>query len=315
MEILVIGTSNTIVKGGWFDSFTSSVGMSVTRIALGGAPFLQFMDVSGRVKSNDYRAIVVETSPNDESYPSSVGSAWTFDKLYHDFIVSLNSIAPVFVLRIPPQDKWRSNSPIASRQKHICELAGAHYFDATDVMLQSSREMGAEVYRDKYHPTTPVAARVGAHLSDFIRGSNFRPRRTARPCIVGSYALRKIDEFGLEAVSFSNSLVSEDFSIIPLGGKVVFDKPIFCLGFWMLSGRTNAMVRFEGPRESRDILCRYRGVPSVGAVQFVPITDGFMAKSISVIKPWESLRFGLHSEPIPPPFEFGLSGLLHYIPA
>lgn len=315
MEILVIGTSNTIVKGGWFDSFSSSVGMSVTRVALGGAPFHQFMDVFGRVKNNDYRAIIVETSPNDESYPSSVGSAWTFDKLYHDFIVSLTSLAPVFVVRIPPQDKWRSKSAIALRQKRICERVGAHYFDATDVMHQSSRELGTVVYRDKYHPMPAVSALVGAHLSEYIRNFNFRPGKKGKPDIVGSYALKTVDDFGLEKVSFSNSLMSEDFSVIPLGGKVVFDNPIFCFGVRILSGRTNAMVRFEGPREDRDILCRYKGVPSSGAVQFMPLPDGFMTKSISVVKPWESLRFGLHSEPIPPPFEFGLSGLLHYIPA
>ncbi|MBB1249810.1 hypothetical protein [Rhizobium sp. G21] len=304
-KLLIIGTSNSIVNGGWSDGLASQTSCEIDKIVLGGAPFSQFLDVPNLIGEKKYKRIFVETSPNDESYPHSVGDMWSFHKLYFDFLQGLSTKAPLVVFRIPPLKYVSEESFVSKMQRKISSFLGALYIDSSD-MLKSMNIRQSSAYRDPYHIETALAFALGSNLGKLSCEWDYLNRDD----ICSNYIYYKFLEEKYERISFENSLISEEFTVIPIGMDYKLPRPTRIFGFRMLSSRTSAIVRLNGVRQSRDIICQYIDQPNMGKVQFVPVPDGFLTKSLSVIKPWESFELGLHSNIFKPPFELAISGVM-----
>ncbi len=288
---LVIGTSNAIVRGGWFDGFANNYPGTVTRHAFGGAPFVQFMGSAKPLTEQPYDDIILETSPNDESYSGQVGSGWFFGRLYDDLIRFLVTRGRVLVLRVPPQPNIGKDVPISSLQRAICERNGACYFDLSPV-LQSYGAV-SDLYRDRYHPNTPFMHEAGAAVAEAVLQGADRPVREGP--VLYDYKDEEGVRRGLDEIDVNTSLWSGKLTVVPEGKAIHLPRHTLCFGFYFDKRNCNGVVRLHGIGAERDIQCFFEPAPR-SEIAFVPIRNGFVLNAISVQKPFQRLEYALHSK-------------------
>jgi len=313
-SVCIIGTSNALVRGGWFDGFAASWPYTLHRYALGGAPFIQFLGKLNEILSNNYDIFIVDTSPNDESYASQVGSDLFFDSLYTMFLSTLVKYAPTVVLRIPTKKFISSSSPVFERQVEICEAVGCHFIDCTKFILSFAEQKNCSnsLYVDNYHPVANIMHQIGEKVSLYILSNSISNLSTGHNY---SPKFRTINIQGdnFSQTSISTSTYNGNFSMINAGLSYNFNKYFFCLGFFVDAGHCNGIIRLHGNGSHRDLSCHFDGNRNKNIAKFVCIPNGFFMKAISVEMPYKSIEFALHSEfGHTPPFYITVSNFLEY---
>lgn len=316
MKVCVIGTSNTILKHGWFDGFSDNWNGPVTRIALGGAPFIQFAGRLPEIVANPYDLIILETSPNDESYAGTVGTELFFEHCYFRLLVMLRQHAPTLVLRIPTRTFLCQPSRILELQKRVSSLVGCQFVDLSTWISSNSEnsQFADALYRDNYHPNTMMMNQIGSRVADISRELVLNERREP----VWSrwdnpFDIVSVPDVGFAKRRMSTSHIDAEFTVIPAGQSVKFEQSFYCLGFFIDASHCNGIVRLHGVEAERDVFCYYNSEKNVKTARFVPVHNGFHVKAISVPPPHRSINFGLHSDfGFAPPYFVSFGGLLQF---
>ena len=170
-KYLVIGTSNSIVKGGWFDGFKEQLEVEVDRVALGGAPFTQFFSKLPNINFSDYSLVILECSPNDETYAYKVGFSWYFDTLYQNFLAMITQYTKLVILRVPTLQFIAKPSAVWRRQKAIALNLNGKTYDITEVLVgENAVENDLTLfYRDRDHPLTTDMNNVGKSFAKWLK--------------------------------------------------------------------------------------------------------------------------------------------------
>lgn len=298
MKILVVGTSNTLVKGGWYDGFQEALDgrHEVKRIALGGAPFSQFLSLINDMASEAPDHIVVECAANDESYPTHVGNEIFFDRLYYMFLSSLSSFAGVSVLRIPPNATVATGSPVARRQAEICQQIGCSFYDAAEEILELGNQAESP-YRDKHHPQTRIAHRIGQTFGGWLQKNLTvsRPSPTFRnysDCVIEVL----IDRSDYPISRIETSLVTEDFIILKPGTIINLSRTEFIIGFFVNSGETRGILRLDGSVQKRDLFCYFMESSNQNVKRYIPVSNGLHARRVSSLFAHQAADIALHCD-------------------
>lgn len=310
MKILVIGTSNTIVRGGWFDGFISEIGAEVERIALGGAPFVQFFSVLREVSEARPDHIILECAANDESYAQHIGSDIFVDRLYFMLLSSLRAIAPTTILRIPPESTLHNEPNIFKRQKSICHQLGCDVYNAATTIIEASNNTCS--YRDKHHPKTEIAYDLGRRFCNYLLPSLKSPRKGPSNVVsfLDSVTDITIPRANLDTTNIETSLLKEEFALLTPGSTARLQNGVFALGFYINSGRSTGVLRLEGPSDSKDIFCYYTSPSNKNVKRFVPIRNGMNLRQISCVYAHNSVAISLHTDLFLIPQEVSLGTIL-----
>ncbi len=294
MSILVIGTSNTLVRGGWYDGFRDAIDEETRRIALGGAPFTQFLASLKKAREMAPDHVIVECSPNDEAYAAHVGSELFFDRLYYMLLSSLRSFAGVTILRIPPENHLGGLSPVALRQQFISRDLGCSYHDAAPDILELAGQPGA-AYRDKYHPTTEIANALGRRMAERLAG-----RAPDRPgeCVNFEACFEEIRLQMPDArmTRIETSLLEEDFLVIEPNRNVSLGETRYVLGFFVDAGETAGVARLQSANDKRDIFCFYTDRSNRNIKRFVPLKNGMHMRSLACVHPHRAIDVSLQTD-------------------
>lgn len=298
MKILVVGTSNTLVKGGWYDGLLDVVAGSheVQRIALGGAPFSQFLSLLGEIESKAPDHVIVECAANDESYAMHVGSDIFFDRLYFMFLSSLRSFAAVTVFRIPPQGTVETGCAVARRQAGICRQLDCEFYDSAAEILDLGKATGVP-FRDKHHPQTEIARHIGQTFGDWLKGS-LQAGRPSKGCQNFSTCA---NEFSIERSDFQTArietaLVSEDFAILKPGTTIRLPRNEFILGFFVNAGETRGVLRLDNSVQKRDIFCYFMEPSNKNVKRYVPVSNGLHVRRLSSLFAHQAADIALHTD-------------------
>lgn len=311
MPILIVGTSNSMVRGGWYDAFTESQADSVKRISLGGAPFTQFLSRLSDIQEIQPDHIILECSANDESYPQFIGNDMFFDKLFHIFLSSLRSIAPVTVLRIPPLATLSKLSHVARRQKVICEQLGCTFYDAAPDIIQLAGNRSP--YRDKHHPVTDIAHAFGKQFSEVFLNIEASPPIAPDKLLNYTSAIGDINlpSLGCATNEIKTSLLHETFVVLEPNKSIKLPKNIFALGFFINSGETSGILRISGPIERRELFCFYMDPSNKNVKRFIPLTNGMQVREVSCIWAHKAIDFALHTDLFHFPQKVSLGKILY----
>lgn len=292
---LVIGTSNSIVKGGWFDGFVSIADAKVERKALGGAPFTQFFSELQSLDLAQYDLVILECSPNDESYSDKVGFSWFFDTLYQGFIASIIQYSNLLILRVPALDCITSPSNTWKRQLKIASELNVAVYDMSDSLLNGNAASDiASLYRDKYHPKTELIHQAGVEFAKWLNGEklDIYPAIQLKPAF-GVYTQRINRN---NKVSISNSLIDENFDVLGLNESFKFERPGFCIGFFVAAEHSWGFLKMYGLDDSIQYSFVYfDSNKNLGQKKFIPIKNGYYLKAISLSLPHKVIDCPLHS--------------------
>ena len=295
-KYLVIGTSNSIVNGGWFDGFKDTSKVEVDRVALGGAPFTQFFSKLSDINFNNYSLVILECSPNDETYADKIGFSWYFDTLYQNFLAMIVQHTKLIILRVPTLQFIKSPTSVWKRQQAIASNLSIKIYDITESLISNNivKNDFSSLYRDRDHPLTNHMYNVGKCFSEWLKVSilTFPLPIKVKP----SFRVYKENVISQSKLHMVNSLINEEFNILSVGQSYKFSKPGVCIGFYIDAGNSWACIKLHGlDDEIRHSFIFFNSDVNRGHMKFVPIKNSFYLKAISITLPYKAVDYALHS--------------------
>ncbi|MGL5874838.1 MAG: hypothetical protein ACRC2R_21150 [Xenococcaceae cyanobacterium] len=286
MSICVVGTSNAILRGGWYDGLASTYSSSVVRYALGGAPFIQLAQFLHKIREGKFKYVILDTTPNDDTYHSSVGHEWFFQKLYFEFVASIAQTSTLILLQLPTEKYLHTVTNIQKFQASVVNSLGGYFLNVGEMINEKSpfRPDIKSVHEDNYHIIKNLAYSIGQTLGltiekiepsksydgeDYIK--NFE-------IIYGTSSNNAIERV-------ETSLVQCDFQKIKTYETILFDRERFCLGFLLNSGGCSSYIKLDGSQDTRYISMFYNPQKNRNIVRFQPICHGIWMKRLSAVKP------------------------------
>jgi hypothetical protein len=291
---LIIGTSNSIVNGGWFDGFKDNSKTEVDRVALGGAPFTQFFSKISDINFTDYSLVILECTPNDETYADKIGFAWYFDTLYQNFLAMIVQYTKLVILRVPTLQFIESPSAVWERQQTIASNLNVRTYDITELLVNNNKSDLTSLYRDRDHPLTTNMYNVGKCFSEWLEASILELPSPIE--IKPAFRVYKESVMSKSTSSLVNSLINEKFSILSVGQSHKFSQPGVCIGFYIDAGNSWACLRLHGlDDEVRHSFIFFNPDVNKGHMKFVPIKNSFYLKAISITLPYKAVDYALHA--------------------
>lgn len=249
-----MGTSNSLIKGGWVDGFKENLPCSeVTNISIGASPGIQFTAQLDRDFSA-YDYVIFDSIPNDEEHMHRGNDYNTRDFSYqiiHDICATISSQTVLIVLGISTQSCFYKESFTYDDRRRISQSCGAQFIDirqliknnAQFLMLQTHASSLYDVHPS--HPYPPVMKIIGSALAKTITdlAKPLYPIDVKRVEICNHYYTVGANSLNSgKLVTLKNRLLTETFRALDTDDCLLFQQPARCLGFYVNHAASNATV-------------------------------------------------------------------------
>lgn len=285
MKIMILGSSNSILKDGYVSTFNRAVaGMMVHNRSVGASPGIQYAVRCGEnLSAYDY--VIFDSIANEENLSGFVG---TFDYIKEVTFQIFSTIAAqtkLVVLGFCNQRFSECPSAYYEMHKSIAHEVGGQFI--------SAREFGNE-HRGELPDGEPLYQDGGAHLNTILArefGSVLLRKIQSLPFRVGeaenfsrNFSVVDLPRMGCgEVIEKSNSFTTRRFSRLYPGDTIRLDRSFYCLGAYVDALESSADLHIEDGGSARDISLRYEISPEKIRVKFVPFKNGAQVSSLSVV--------------------------------
>lgn len=286
MKILVLGTSNSILKGGWLDGLREAMPKTtILNASVGASPGTQFAAWLRRPLA-DFDAIIHETVINDENLARFVGDQDFFDRIMFETLSSLSSRSRLIVLGFTNQRFLDSESPTYRQRRNMTFAAGGEFVGFREMVAAEADRLttrNGSIFLDDRHFALPVAFSLGGALARAIKADRIKPASATAEDFAENYAVSDCATLDGRIETRSNSLVNERFLCLREGQSIAADPTQLLLGVHINASQTSCTLRLHRPDGSHDDLFLGYTLEDKIFTRFVPITGGVRATRIEVL--------------------------------
>lgn len=264
MDIVVIGTSNSILRGGYTAGLSADGGVNVRNFSLGSSTSVVLPKILSEpfVESCDF--IVFDFCVNEEYWVRTGRCSLEEiqERLFH-FLSETRHLNAVPVIAVLPTISGLSATlPVHQFYRNFAQRHGYPLFDGFRfaAALAAARETSAEtLFMDPEHLHREVAFEYGRIMASALREIHeARPERGARSELAASYSYRTLtlsDSADARLVHRENSLTQGDFLQVGAGGSVnvSFENDVTLMGIGANIGESNDWVKIRGKSGERSI--------------------------------------------------------------
>lgn len=216
MRLLVLGTSNSILKGGYVEALRGHPEIqSCDRVGPGGSTSIMLPFFGAEVDFSAYDALIVDTSVNDGAFMgwNLLARSEVLDNIRWICSTALQAGVTPVLLCMPNRNYLEVPDPALSAYRQVAEelhvplLDGYGFARAQAVFEQKSV---AEIFMDDLHLRPEIATRLAPELVEYCRR---RHRRQVLPFAPG---FRRIlaSELGLPLRRRQTSLLTTDCAVL-----------------------------------------------------------------------------------------------------
>ena len=255
MRVLVLGTSNSILKNGWLAGFKAVFPFDVynwSRGASTGTYVAAYLDHD----FSQYDYVICDSLPNDQEYyyanKSFKGDIRDLNMLLFQIYSTIASQSNLIVLGIPLISMINAEDEISKTRKDICSAIGALYVDVGAYIKHCSVENDVNVYslyETMTHPAQYFMYFFGKSLGELIQSGKYTCAKTDAISYRYNFLIENIDECEVKFVR-SNSLMTAEFSQVMDDVEL---KPYPLIGFFISKYDSNSYLNIVG----EDILFEY----------------------------------------------------------
>lgn len=312
LNILLLGTSNAIRKGGYVDGLRAALpGAAIDNRSVGASPGIQF----ARHLNEDfgrYDCVLLDSAVNDENLIAYIGDLAHYRSLMHRLMSTIAAQTRLVVVGLRNRRHFRAASPVFETYRSVARDLGLEFIDIAGFVPPG--EADADLYAEEAHLTLPVAYRFGAHVAARI-AAHAPDRRVPHRAYRDEFTTIEPAGEGFARASKRNSLHRLDTRLLGLGEAIRFDRTERLIGCLIDARGTWCALEFlaEGARPPLNL--RHRIAPEL-QIKFVPFRDGISCRGIRVIAPDEAYDGHKHEEPetIAPAPILALHSLLAWSP-
>jgi len=289
-SILVLGTSNSILKGGYVEGLRSELPEArIVNASIGASPGLQF-GVFLQKDIADFTYIIFDSTPNDEQYAyetrgysEDVG----INRILFELLSSISSKCNLIVIGFCNKRHLERKSNVYKIRHEMTRAVGGHFIDVSEYLL-SYRILESNAASDLYedhpaHPNVKISFKIGQLIAKKMRSNSFENRSGASIDFSGNFVAVRISEVtsGYAIKTFKNSLMEDSFSVIHATERLNF-VPERLVGFYVNSRATCCQISlYLGGTKVSEGLLNYPPGDGVEKL-FVPIPGAPKIDSIVV---------------------------------
>lgn len=185
MKILILGTSNSIMRGGWLDGLKITIPEAeVENWSVGASPGIQFAAHMKRDLSVfDY--IFLDSVPNDEFFGDLIFrgkkgffSPEYFNSIMYDIASTICAKSNLIILGIPRREHYSNSSDVFISRKNLAFRLGAVFVDFRCAIGQYAQENNLIIdmcYEEHpAHPLRIISFGIGQSLGKMIKEGRFK---------------------------------------------------------------------------------------------------------------------------------------------
>lgn len=291
MRVLVLGTSNAILKGGYVDGLKAALPhLEIVNKSIGASPGTQFSCYCVDNLS-EYGCVIFDSVVNDENQFSYIGTDEFLETILFDIMSTISAQSMLFVIGFCNERNFANKSKQFAIHERCAIRCGAVFCDVHEFFKQS-HEYGPVFIDQGTHLSSDIAFKFGVYLAKKIMYTpmiNIHPVSIKRKFSVydASLLCKKSYEkknsltkwqFGvLENYGSNINIVDIDRNSLSSGNNII-------LGLYIDQFNTNCTVRISSLyTELRDISMRYYLGKNELLVKFVPFKGGALGNMISIV--------------------------------
>lgn len=288
MKILILGTSNSILVGGWVAGLRAEFPKAKIRNAsVGASPGIQFATWLNE-PLDTYDFVIFDSVVNDENLIEGIGSRTYQDRLMFEILSTIAAKTRLVVLGFSNRRFRDKTSEEYRMRKIISENIGAQFVGFRDLAFAHRDDLvklNGSLFRDGAHIAAEIANMLGralaAALKQRVAWEDRKPQDFSE-----EYHSIPADEFGstFPLIALSNSLMTANFRALALGDRLSFDSDSALLGFYINCHRTDCVLRLtKTDGRTFDMLIAYDRSKGLMRRQFIPLSNGPQIAECEVI--------------------------------
>lgn len=235
IRLLILGTSNSVLRGGYTSVFEDHPGIELVNRSIGGAPAVVLAYQLGRRQLPEADFCILDTAVNDANW--TVGGIFRVDLVKEVLLTAINEVrqqlrATPIVLILPTRNNVHNDmSGVLQAQREVCEATGTLYVDGPAFVRRHMAESGADLddcFKDAAHLSLPVAQQLGRLLESFLlrQAKPATPPETVTATAFSTLDLPDIATSDLDRIERTSSLVGTNrFIVLKPGEMVEFEVP------------------------------------------------------------------------------------------
>lgn len=278
MNIAILGTSNSIIKGGWVDGLKSSLpSANIKNLSIVASPGIQFgLRLGENFTKYDY--VFFDSIPNDELlyYESSgYSESSESERIIFEILSTIASESRLIVLGFCLKNNLEKQTSLFKSRLAITDYLEAQFIDIPRI-LKVFRDIGN--FQDLYeehpaHPLLELSFKIGFLIGENIKNSKiFNISRTALNYRSNFYSWSQANApLSIPRKKFSNSLTSQEFVEINSDDQIHFDSQKKLIGFYLNFNETYCNAHFIRDNLNFDLNLYFNRCPVDFVTIFVPI--------------------------------------------
>jgi tetratricopeptide (TPR) repeat protein len=292
MKILILGTSNSLLKAGWVAGLIAALPeASVDRRGVGGVPATQFICEAGEDFAR-FDAVIMDTLPNDELLCAKLDEGDRLSRIALDLCATIAAQTRLIYLGVSEITFVAAQSPLRDAWADSVRRCGGDYIDVNALLSTQGAayiDPGTDLYETHTHPQQELAWAIGHSLGLALAAqpAAARPPVPSRAACFGMVDATSLSHAG-QVVNRRNSLFDIDFVALAAGQSLYLprlwpDAPNTIIGFHISRTESSAVLRFTGGARSIDVPYLNESPAEQFTIGFLLVPQGTVADTISVL--------------------------------
>jgi len=298
MKILIIGTSNGIMKPGYIGSLQKVLPhATIVNLSIGASPSFQFA-AHCQDDLTEYDAIILEGIVNDEcNLFRLAGSHEYASELLFEIYSTFSHASKLIVMGLcNKQYVYGEVSDVWKLHRSIATEVGAHFLDCPAFIRDNEHLMkDGPAYRDEHHPSGEMAHCLGLALAWYVTN---KPRNYDVRSFKDNFMTIFADKLPGCPRSYhkSNSLTSDNFALLEENETLTLNADGFgIVGLYLDITNTRGFLHVPAPRK-RDIRLFYQPHNEGFELKFVTVSGGVQALSLQCCASAKEFEHGVHEK-------------------
>lgn len=291
MRILLLGTSNSLLQGGWVSGLAEALpDAEIFNLSLGRSPGLQFASRLG-AQLDGYDVVFVDSLANDEQYEKWLGAAEHADRIAYEILSTISARSRLVVLGFCMRKHAEGFSSTYHRRKEMTRACGGQFVGVVET-LRSFQDClvpdSEDLFADDMHPNTVGCFRfgfsLGTVLPEFV---STQPARADTEDFAHAFGVFDLctDAPVERQIVRRTRLVQETFRLIENGETCELPQfgsgQLRWLGLYVSRFESNARLVFEGAARTGMNL-RFADPTQAFEMNFFPVANGPQAVRLLV---------------------------------
>jgi hypothetical protein len=276
---------------------------SIVNKSVGASPGSQFScEMPTDFSVYDY--VFLDTIVNDEHLSSDIGSEMLINRVMFEIAATIASQTNLVILGFCKVDYLYAPSSLFKRRIDIAVATQSQFVDVRTLVLKFGGKIVGEdpLYEHIGHPDHRIQYSIGYNIGQCIYDRSFQARHRSCYNFRDNFKVYGVADFALPdaLVRRKNSVFDVLFAELFPGQSIEFETTSLCLGFYINSRDTRAILNLEGPNGIRVKELWYDLNAAGFELKFVPVIEGHLTNRIVF--------------PATPPFERSIHTRFHKWP-